>query len=197
MIPNGVQLDRFVPPEILPEPGTFIFVGRLREQKGLHYLIDAIALLSPKEQALVRVTVVGDGPWREKLMQHAQQKGVQDHLNFVGWVERSEIPGYYQAHSGIILPSLDEGMPNVLLEAMACGLPVIGSDIAGNRDLVQGNGWLVAPAQPDQLSNALCEALNNPEQLEHMGQVSRRIAEEHSWQHVANQYLTLMQQYEG
>lgn len=191
VIPNGVDTDFFTPAPVLPL-NRWMFAGRLREQKGLHFLIEAVALLTPDERRDLKITVVGDGPWREKFLALAEQLRVCSHFEFVGWVSRPDLLAYYQAHGGFILPSLDEGMPNVLLEAMACGLPVIATRIAGNEELVNGNGWLVQAASAQEISDALRAALADLEQLRDMGRTSRTLAAGYSWQQVTQRYLELM-----
>jgi len=191
VIPNGVDTRFFCPPAAPAPPSAWLFAGRLREQKGLHFLIQALAHLSPSERASLHMTVVGDGPWGEQFQRLAQEVGVADCLRFVGWLDRPNLAEAYRRHALFILPSLDEGMPNVLLEAMASGMALIATDIAGNQELVAGNGWLVPPADSAALADALRQALHQPEALALLGQKSRARAEARSWRVAAQAYLDL------
>lgn len=191
IIPNGVDTTLYQPAADLPH-GKYLFAGRITQQKGLHFLVEAVAQIPPEQRANLHITLVGDGPQQARLQDDIAQKGVTEYFSFSGWLDRSQLMQCYQAHGGFILPSLDEGMPNVLLEAMACGLPIIATRIAGNEELVQGNGWLVPPRDAAALAAALQEALRQPDLLRQMGQKSRALAEQYSWEQAAKSYLKLM-----
>jgi glycosyltransferase involved in cell wall biosynthesis len=106
------------------------------------------------------------------------------------------MPALYQSAHCVVNPSHYEGMPNVVLEAMACGVPVIVSDVAGNRDVVDEgvNGWIVEHDSRDALVDAMARALRDPDGLAAMGGRARRIvAERYSWDATTSRFIGLLQ----
>lgn len=138
---NGVDLERFTPAPRkearsrlgLPENGTILLsVGRLVEGKGHHIAIDALPSLAG-DTSLV---IVGNGAQRQALEARARKAGVDARVRFVGGVPQEDLHWYYSAADTLLLCSAREGWANVLLEAMACGTPVISTDIPGTREVV-------------------------------------------------------------
>lgn len=168
-----------------------LFVGRLTEQKGLAYLLKALSMLKKHPFSL---RVVGDGELRISLEQEASRLGLQSSVTFVGRLPREEILSEYQQADLFILPSLDEGMSNVLLEAMACGLPMIATAVGDNTTLVESgrNGLLVPAGDERALTEALQKLLRDPEARRSMGEESRRRAMGWTWEAVTDHYLQLL-----
>ena len=138
---NGVDLEQFQPPNdraalraALGITGpTLLSVGHLIPRKGHHLAIEAMALLPDW-----RLLLAGEGPERGRLEALAARTGVADRVRFVGTVPHATLGRYYGAADALVLASSREGWANVLLEAMACGTPVVASDIPGNPEVVQG-----------------------------------------------------------
>ncbi|BAI76870.1 glycosyltransferase (plasmid) [Azospirillum sp. B510] len=205
VIPNGVDSTLFHPasPEAGIEAGSeagaagrpvrLLAVGRLVAQKGIDVLIDALAR---PELAGVELDVVGDGGWRTALEEQAARLGLAGRVRLHGWLDRAVLAGLYRTVDIFVLPSRDEGMPNVVLEAMASGLPVVASAVAGARDLVvEGEtGFLVPPEQPDALAGALLRLTADPMARRALGDRGRRRVEEHfSWRSAALSFLELVE----
>jgi glycosyltransferase involved in cell wall biosynthesis len=193
VIPNGVDTDRFAPSAVSAPSDTvrLCFVGRLVRQKGLDVLLDALARLVDRSW---RLTLVGDGPERPKLVGQAVALGLAGRFRFVGWTDRDALPGLLAAHDLFVFPSRDEGMPNAVLEAMAAGLPVVATAIAGNEELVVDGqtGLLVPPGDPAALAQALVRLLDAPGLRGTYGRAGRdRVEREYSWKRVAEAYLRL------
>ena len=138
---NGVDLQRFVPEPRdaarqklgLPEAGQLLLsVGHLVERKGHHIAIESLPLLPPD----VRLLIAGGGPERAALQKQADKLGVADRVKFVGVVPQTDLKWWYSAANALALCSSREGWANVLLEAMACGTPVIATNIWGTPDVV-------------------------------------------------------------
>ncbi|MGH2354191.1 MAG: glycosyltransferase, partial [Chloroflexota bacterium] len=188
VIPNGVDVETFCPPN-RPRPASplrLLSVGRLVKQKGMG---DALAALArSKSAALLRV--VGDGPERSALEAQARTLGIADRVELAGWATRAELPAHYQWADALILPSREEGMANVVLEALAAGLPAITTAIYGNRDLVAHghNGFLTRPGDVGALAAAIDQLATEPELVRAMGHHSRQAALARRWDHVAEQY---------
>jgi glycosyltransferase involved in cell wall biosynthesis len=131
-------------------------VGRLEREKGHSLLLEAISLLR-KRLVPVRLEVVGDGSRLESLRRQAAALGISDRISFAGAVGQDRIRDHYGAADAFCLPSLGEGIPVVLMEAMACGLPVIATNMMGIPELVEDGvtGLLVTPGRPEDLAVAV------------------------------------------
>lgn len=145
-----------------------LFVGRLAGVKGLPVLFEALRGLDLPD---LRVTLVGDGPERAALEQAAQGLPV----DFVGYKAQSEVADLLAEADALVLPSFAEGVPVVLMEAMATGLPVVTTRIAGVPELVEDgtSGRLVPPGDAEALRAALCDVLSDPARARAMGQAGQ------------------------
>jgi glycosyltransferase involved in cell wall biosynthesis len=134
-------------------------VGRLDRQKGFETLIEAMARL--KETSL-RCAIIGDGPDRPRLEDLIRRRGLENSVRLLG--EKDDVPSWLSAFDLYCLPSLWEGLPNSLLEAMALGLPVVASGVDGVPEAVTDgkNGLLVPPENPESLAAALESLLSDP-----------------------------------
>lgn len=135
-------------------------VGRLSYEKGLCYLVDAFSKLRTTYPEL-GLLIIGEGSEHANLKREIQQKGIADHVLMPGY--RYSIPAYLSKLSVFVMPSLTEGLPIVLLEAMLESVPVVASNVGGIPEVLdQGRyGKLVYPKRPDQLSEAIDQVLNN------------------------------------
>jgi teichuronic acid biosynthesis glycosyltransferase TuaC len=157
---NGVDLALFRPngEPVVGRP-VLLAVGNLVPLKGHRLLVEALPLLPDCE-----LVIAGDGPERGNLEKLAAQLGVADRLRLLGRVPQQELPALYSAARLLVLPSSHEGWPNVLLEAMACGTPVVASDIPGIREIVQDPvaGRLLSERNPRALADAVTALLADP-----------------------------------
>jgi phosphatidylinositol alpha-mannosyltransferase len=166
IVPNGLDVDAFSAPR--PRPAAMamgrrhvLYVGRLEPRKGVGHLIRAVASVQ-RSVADARLIVVGDGPDRGALNDLARSVGAD--VIFAGRVDDQELPAYYQASDVVCSPSLrGESFGIVLLEAMACGKPIVASRIAGYEALVgnAGGGPLVPPGDADAIADALVSLLGD------------------------------------
>jgi len=139
---------------------------------------------------------VGDGPIAGDLHAQAKKLGIADVITWLGWVKKGEVRAAYQSADVILNPSQYEGMPNVVLEAMACARAVIASDIPGNNTLVihEQTGLLFSLSEPATLRKAMARLLTDPDLRNRLGQTARqRVQREYSWERVAQSYLELFQ----
>ena len=165
---NGVDLDRFQPPadrtaarHALGLHGpTLLSVGHLIERKGHDRVIRALSLL-PEPVSLL---IVGGGPLERELRQLAEQLGVAARVRFLGVLPPDRLPAVYGAADMLVLASSREGWANVLLEAMACGTPVVASPIPGNAEVVRSGaaGVLAEANTADSLARAIAGSLARP-----------------------------------
>lgn len=187
LIMNGVDTVRFapnLPATTTPWAGEDVFVigtvGRLQDVKDQASLIEAFALLRARgANARARLAVVGDGPLRDKLAQKARKLGVQDLVWFPG--ARNDIPELMRAFDVFALSSIAEGTPVTLLEAMACGLPVVATKVGGIPEVVQDgvNGALVPASNPPALAAALEAYVADHARVSEHGSAARLHIERH------------------
>lgn len=138
-----------------------LFVGRLAPVKGILYLIRAMPFVLRKREAIL--VIVGDGPERSDLQHLVRILNLQPYVLFLGHIDTEKLALCYNAADVFVLPSLIEGHPIVLLEAMASGLPVVATDIGGNNESVlnEVNGFLVCSKDYHALAQAISAILNN------------------------------------
>lgn len=197
-IPNGVDMELFSPSRDKTKNGfKILFVGRLIEQKGVWYLLEGLAHIRDHNATLfkrISCDIVGDGPLRGELEQLSHTLSLENVVKFPGWISRDNLPVLYRSASVFVLPSFDEGMPNVILEAMASGLPIIATDIKGNNELIRNgvNGFLYK--HHEELPGALIKLIENPVSSERMGEESRKKSIDYIWSHVARSYDALLKQ---
>jgi glycosyltransferase involved in cell wall biosynthesis len=140
--------------------------------------------------------IAGDGPQVPMLQALANELGIRDRVFFPGWQSREQLLKWYQVSNIFLFPSRHEGMPNALLEAMASGLPVVASCIAGNEELVLDGetGFLTPSEDIEALQTSLKKLLINPTLREQMGKASRQHVEaNYSWESTAQQYALLLE----
>jgi colanic acid/amylovoran biosynthesis glycosyltransferase len=149
-------------------------VGRLVPEKGQAILLQALALL--KQNGVdAELELVGAGPSREALEALAAELELTDRVRFAGAVAQDAIDAYYETANVFCLPSFSEGVPVVLMEAMACCRPVVATAIAGLRELVEDgrSGLLISPGRPDELALALETLLGDPDLCQRLGETGR------------------------
>lgn len=193
IIPNYVLTDRFAPVTESPstEPNRLCFVGRLSEEKNLHSLIAACSGLD------VSLAIVGKGRLRKELEEHTQRLSVR--ASFYGAVAHFDIPAILKASSVFLLVSHSEGHPKALIEAMSLGMPVIGADVAGIRDIISHgeNGWL-CKTDPESIRTAIITLLQNEHLREKLGIAAKKYAlSRYSLGQIADKEYTLYRKLTG
>lgn len=199
IVGNGVDISHFADltkPYSLAEnlPCLLITVGRLNAQKNLSCLLEALASLTYENW---RLEIVGDGPEREMLSTKAKNLGIAEKITFSGWLDREELLSHLAAADVFVFPSIQEGMPNAVLEAMAAGLPVLACEIEGCEELVvhEQTGLLVPPGNVDAFRDALSRLLPDRDICRRFGENGKLRAEkEYTWPAAADAYLRLCQE---
>ena len=187
IIPNGVDVDKFRPEGDEVE-SLILWVGRFVQEKGLEYLIKGLHIVAKKQPA-VKLAMTGDGPLLPKIQRIVKRYKLTENVIFLGLRSREEIPSIINKASIYALPSLNEGMPYALLEAMACGKPVVGSDIPGISDVITHgqNGLLIPPRNSEALANAILKLLDDGNLRRRLGRNARRLmVEKYSWNIITN-----------
>lgn len=197
VIPNGVDFERFATaaPQDLSRWGisaddeVWVTVGRLDPQKGPWDLLTAVQKLHPMHPKL-KLLWAGEGPLRNQMQEWINQHGLQEVIRLIGWQE--DVPGLLRAADGFVLCSLWEGMPNVVLEAMAAGLPVISTKVEGVSEIITHaeTGWLVNRGDDFSSSwNAVLQEQAAASRVATAGQ--QRVREHFTWDQMARQYMDL------
>jgi len=170
-------------------------VGNLIRLKGFDVLIEAVARSRHRER--MQVNIIGSGPEREPLLVRAASNGLSSHFTFVDAVPATDMPKYVSEADVFVLSSRSEGRPNVVVEALAGGLPVISTDLEGVRGMVEDGdtGWLVAVDDADALAAALDQAVEDRAELQRRGKRARELAHARigTWADTARCYEALFQ----
>jgi glycosyltransferase involved in cell wall biosynthesis len=173
-----------------------ITVARLVPLKNLRLLLDAIAIARERVPD-VHLIVVGDGPEARALKDYAINLDLSDCVTFAGYIAQADTPDYYRAADLFALSSDFDNSPNVLLEAMACGLPIVTTDVGGVRDFVADpvGGLVVPPRDAGALASAIGRYLVAPEARREAGAYNRsRVTAEFTWRASALRLLDVYRQ---
>ena len=172
-----------------------LFVGRLHSQKNVAGLIESAVALAALAGPRVVLEIVGDGPERRALEQLAERTARALSIRWHGWLGKQDVLACYQRADVFVNPSSSEGMPNTVLEAMACAIPVVASRIGGHQKLVvEGEtGFLFELDAWQDLTNRLQRLRLDPPLGSALGvQGRQRMIDGFSWPRVAEQYVRLL-----
>lgn len=183
---SGIDLSRFafVPRRPGPGPVKLLFVGRLTEKKGLAYLLEALALLHAAGHD-AELTVIGDGPLANQLRERTVELAIGNRVAFTGSCSQDEVVQHLRASHVLVAPSVtagsgdQEGIPNVLKEAMATGMPVVSTYHAGIPELVEDgvSGFLAPERDAAALASCLIRVIEHPQRWAAWGEAGRRTIE--------------------
>jgi D-inositol-3-phosphate glycosyltransferase len=214
IIPPGVDIGRFypIPPDeakenigVAPCGRMILFVGRIEPLKGLDVLIEAIAIMSQKgvmkENSFCLAVIGGEPDVRSDQMSTEmariqalrEQYGLEEFVVFLGKRSQDSLPYYYSAAEAVVIPSQYESFGMVALEAMACGTPVVASQIGGLAYLVQDGktGFTVPVDEPEALADRLTTLLLDSELRKKMGNQAVEVAQDYAWNKIATRLLAL------
>jgi len=190
VIPNGVELERFHPAKSKKDENILklLTVGRLSVTKRVEMLIDAVEMLH-KDGRKVHFTIVGGGAMEQKLRQIVLERGLGDIIEITGRIESEKMPELYRQNDIFISASMQEGMSNAMLEAMASGLPIITTRCEGVEELIADNGIIVEKANGKDIADAIRSLIQNQQVCISMSAAARKRAKQFSWKSVATQYI--------
>ena len=200
IVPNGVDVDLFHPATLPDRPEqnniVIVTVARLVEIKGIHYLIDALALMPDNVRSRIRLRLFGTGSQEGRLRHQAQAAGVEAQVEFGGLAPYSQIPDILRSADVFALPSLQEGLPLSLLEAMATGLPVVTTPVGGIPDVIRDgvNGLMVPCRSAVALRDALVRLAGDPRLRAQLGEAAQRDAPSWSWTAAWERYEDAMRE---
>jgi len=184
-VPNGVEERFFLAREYKDRgPLRLLYVGSWLDRKGVHYLVDAFESVVDKYPE-VTLTVAGCIAPEAEVKTHFRL-GLGDKIQVIPFVRRDEMPAIYMEHDIFVFPSLVEGMPLTLLEALATGMPVITTNTSGMADVIDGgvNGLLVSAANTSELAQAIRQLVESSDLRRKLGLAGQQSARGFTWDRV-------------
>jgi glycosyltransferase involved in cell wall biosynthesis len=190
VISNGIDLDRFNPEEDSKssEVLRLLTVGRLSITKRIDILIDTIRILH-NDGYNVCFTIIGGGKLEKKLKQIVSEANLSDIVEITGRIDAEKMPQVYRQNDIFISASMQEGMSNAMLEAMASGLPIITTRCEGVEELIKDNGFIAENAQAEKIAEAVKKLAVDRELCKKMSAAARKQAEKFGWDKVAQEYI--------
>jgi len=192
VIPNGVEIDRFYPAQS-GEAATklrLLTVGRLSATKRVEMLIDAVEILH-KEGGRLHFTIAGGGQLEPKLKEIVSGRNLGEIIEIAGRVDSENMPQIYRDSDIFISATVQEGMSNAMLEAMASGLAIITTRCEGVEELITDNGVIVERANAEEIAGAIRGLADHRQTWREMAVAARSRAEQFTWSRVAEEYLGL------
>ena len=201
VIPMGINVNKFkhietneIKEKYKLSANVLLFVGKYIEVKGIEYLIRALPkVLQTKPNTTLML--VGDGMLKEDLKKIASDLNISDKIIFTGFIANDELPKYFLSADIVVIPSLSEGCPVVMEEAMACSSIVVTSDIEAFQSHIKNdiNGYMVPVKNSDALAEKIIEVLENKNELNSIRENARKYAlENFDWEIVKDRYLKLL-----
>ncbi len=194
LIPNGVDAERFGSRAGHPRPNSLITISRLVKKNAVADIIEAVAVLNREYDEPVSLTVIGDGELKPVLQEQARRLGIADQIQWLGTINHDELPRYLAETAVFVRPSETEGLGTAFLEAMAAGVPIIGTPVGGIPDFLKDRetGLTCRVHDPADLARAIRELLSNPTlRSQVIANAQALIRERYTWDTVARQYREL------
>ncbi|WP_156811060.1 glycosyltransferase family 4 protein [Methanomethylovorans hollandica] len=195
LVHNGIDTDLFIPPENAPlNQQKLLWIGRYVKGKGVDYLVDALNILKSDYPKII-LTMVGTGPDKDKIIRKIHNYGLENSIILKDFIPNSEIVQLYHQSSIFVLPSLEEGVPRTILEAMSCGVPIVCSRLPQLVDIVEGSGFLVPTKDPQSLADSISTILSDPQLAANMGNHGRQqVLNGYSWLDTVKKTISLYEE---
>lgn len=192
VIPVGIDLERIIKIAPARESTDVLFAGRLIHEKRVDLLLNAIAV-AKKEIPTITCAIIGDGPERGLLEDLAVKLGVEENVSFTGFVDQDGLTAYMKASKVFVLPSIREGFGLVIVEANACGLPVISirHDMSAVRELVKDgvNGFLVNDISSREIAEAITKLVTDEALRERLAENGFAMAKKYGWSDISTKII--------
>ena len=206
VITNGIDVKEFSSKYFFEDKNTnkrlekfkIICGSRVTPRKGFRFIIKAVDFLLKKKNIQVELEIIGDGNEKDELGKMVREMNLEKQVRFLGLIEHNKLPEYYQKANVYISASLNEGMSNTMLEALACGLPIIATKTGGTDEMVfEGeNGFTIEMKSAQDIAEKVEIILNDFELEKKMSQKSRQLAETMNWSNIADKYWKLYKKIE-
>jgi len=187
IVPNGINMADLLDDSVRKDEADFgrriLFVGRLSPVKGVQYLIKAMKQIHDKIPD-ARLIIVGDGREREMLEALSIQLGIQKYVQFGGEVPHEKVLSFMQQADVFVLPSLSEGFPMVIIEALACGLPIVASRVGGIPEIIMSetNGYLVEARDTETIANSIILLLQDEKLRKKISDNNKQLVKKYTWE---------------
>ena len=195
---NGARFvddNKFKVEKELKKRGKLLgYIGRFSKEKGIMNFVDAIPMLLRKDKG-IEFLLVGGGLLTDKIKETLEENGVYDKVKLTGWIPHDELSKYLNELKLFVLPSYTEGLPNVVLEAMACGTPVLATPVGGIPDVIKDGetGFIMEDNTPECIARNIIRVLNHPNLDEIVKNARKRIEEEYTYEAALKRYRTIFQ----
>ncbi|CAD6494696.1 MAG: D-inositol-3-phosphate glycosyltransferase [Candidatus Argoarchaeum ethanivorans] len=194
VIHNGTDTDIFAPREKEKDKNQILWIGRFTPGKGVEYLIDAFEILV-KEYPDFKLLMIGRGPLKGNIEQMIRDLNLSKNIIMKEFVPNSKLPEIYQNSDVFVLPSLNEGVPRTILEAMACGIPVVCTKLPQLVDVVDGCGLLVPVEDSQALAEGISKIVFDRELAQKFGKNGRaKVVENYSWKDTVKKTVQLYEE---
>lgn len=202
ILPNGIDLGRFkqkrsdtyrIDNELKSGQWLLLFVGTLRPVKGVSYLIQAMYILISKGYNNINLNIIGDGEDRKSLEDLVTRLGLTKNVTFIGHLSPEFVPYYMSLSDIFVLPSISEGFPLVILEAMASGLPIITTNVRGLPEIVidHENGLMVKSKSPNDLADKILEIIHDDKLREEITKNNIQKSYSYSWEMITDRLYNI------
>lgn len=174
-----LDFDKFTVTTPFPDrPPLIGYIGRLSSEKGIQLFVKALPIILDNRKDF-RVLIGGDGHLKDAILTSLQEEGLTDRITLPGWIPHDELPAYLNQLRLLVLPSYTEGIPNTMLEAMACGTPVLATPVGSIPDIItdEKTGFMMDDNSPECIAKNVIRALNSPD-LEDIAKAGRRFVQE-------------------
>ncbi|MEA3226962.1 MAG: glycosyltransferase family 4 protein [Planctomycetota bacterium] len=190
VIPNGVEIDRFSPAKSGSTAAKLrlLTVGRLSGTKRVEMLVDAVEILH-KDGVNLHFAIAGGGQLEKQLRETVSERNLGEIIEISGRLDPEVMPHVYRENDVFISATVQEGMSNAMLEAMASGLPIITTRCEGVEELIADNGLIVESANAEKIAEAARELAQDKQMRKRMAVAARKRAEEFGWNDVALSYI--------
>jgi glycosyltransferase involved in cell wall biosynthesis len=169
------------------------YIGRLSEEKGVRGFVESLPEIINNRKEL-RVLIGGNGPLQEEIGVFLQEKNLTDHVKIAGWISHDNLPDYLNMLHLLVIPSFTEGLPNIMLEAMACGTPVAATPVGAIPDIIKEGetGFIMENNSPDCISENILRALEDPNREKIAMNAKKMVEKEFSFESTARQWKRIL-----
>jgi len=189
-----IQFDIFTVTTPLPSrPRLIGYIGRLSEEKGVRGFVESLPAVINHQKNL-RVLIGGNGPLKEEISVFLREKKLTDHVEIAGWISHDHLPDYLNMLHLLVIPSFTEGLPNIMLEAMACGTPVAATSVGAIPDYIKDGetGFIMENNSPECISTNIIRALEDPDREKIVMHAKKMVEKEFSFESTVRQWKRIL-----
>jgi len=189
-----LDLDKFKTKKRFDERDNLVgYIGALSNAKGIPNLLEAISKVLRRGNR-ISFLIGGDGELRGKVKEYSNRENLNGKVKFVGWIPHDELPKYLNNLKLLILPSYTEGLPNIILEAMACGTPVLATGVGAIPDVIKDNetGFIMEDNSPECIARNVVRALNHPNLGKIAGNAHALVEQEYTYEVAVKEYRNIL-----